>query len=61
MFGGLAGNDCSVFFHCGSEPAREGFASGAENFGLGTYPLLRVLRLAVSPDGDLLFYKRQKK
>jgi hypothetical protein len=30
-------------------------------FGLGTYPLLWVLRLAVSPDGDSLFYKRQKK
>ena len=29
--------------------------------GLGTYPLLRVLRLAVSPDGDSLFFKRQKK
>jgi hypothetical protein len=28
---------------------------------LGEYPLLRVLRLAVSPDGDLLFYKRLKK
>ena len=25
------------------------------------YPLLRVMRLAVSPDGDLLFYKRLKK
>jgi hypothetical protein len=28
---------------------------------LGEYPLLRVLRLAVSPDGDLLFYKAPKK
>jgi len=28
---------------------------------LGEYPLLRSRLLAVSPDGDLLFYKRQKK
>jgi hypothetical protein len=37
------------------------FFQALDFLGLGTYPLLRVLRLAVSPDGDSLFFKRQKK